>query len=191
MTILNIRMEVFMNDSDRNEVGNLIGEVSWKNRDIFCLFYLLVLVTFIIMVVQYNAYFQGIVIQFTLENFAKTLNVGITLIGTAEGIRSFTKSSTQKVGESSPVPPYKLRYLLSYIISFMVLTAVAIFFHIKVNEVEILDKYTQEVVQRPDFAYDQMTFGLLSNFVCYLIARYGDKLSENIDLSELTFFKKR
>jgi hypothetical protein len=177
--------------SDQNQINQLFEQVSWKNKDIFFLFYFIVLITFIIMVVQYNAYFHGITIQFSLENFAKTLNIGITLIGTAEGLRSFTKSSTQKIGESSPVPAYKLRYLLSYIVSFIILTAVAIIFHIRVNDIDVINKRTQELVPKPDFAYDQMTYGLLSNFVCYLIARYGDKLAENIDFSDLGFFKKK
>jgi hypothetical protein len=177
--------------SDQNQIDQLLPQVSWKNKDIFFLFYFIVFVTFIIMVVQYNAYFHGITIQFNLDNFAKTLNVGITLIGTAEGVRSFTKSSTQKVGESSPVPAYKLRYLLSYILSFIILTTMAIIFHIRVNNVDIFDKNTNVLLPKPNFFYDQMTYGLLSNFVCYLIARYGDKLGENIDFSELTFFKRK
>jgi hypothetical protein len=175
--------------SDQDQIDQLLPQVSWKNKDIFFLFYFIVFITFVIMVVQYNAYFFGIVIQFNLDNFAKTLNIGITLIGTAEGLRSFTKSSTQKVGESSPVPAYKLRYLLSYIVSFIILTTVAIVFHIRVNNVDILDKNTNELLAKPNFFYDQMTYGLLSNFVCYLIARYGDKLAENVDFSGLGFFK--
>jgi hypothetical protein len=176
---------------DQSQIDQVFEQVSWKNKDIFFLFYLIVLITSIIMAIQYYAYLHGIYIQFTLENFARTLNIGITMIGTAEGLRSFTKSSTQKVGESSPVPAYKLRYLLSYIISFIILTTMAIIFHIQVSNTEIVNKITQEVMPRPNFAYDQMTYGLLSNFVCYLIARYGDKLSENIDLSDLKFFKKK
>jgi hypothetical protein len=132
-----------------------------------------------------------VAIQFTLDNFAKTLNTGITIIGTAEGLRSFTKSSTQAIGESTPVPAYKLQYLLSYILSFIVLTAVAIVLHTKVSHLEIVDANTQEILKRPDFAYDSMTNGLLSNFICYLIARYGNKISENIDLSDLKFFRKK
>jgi hypothetical protein len=68
---------------------------------------------------------------------------------------------------------------------------VAIIFHIRVNNVDIFDKNTNALLPKPNFFYDQMTYGLLSNFVCYLIARYGDKLGENIDFSELTFFKRK
>jgi hypothetical protein len=177
--------------NNENSTGTLMGNVSWHNKDIFCLFYFITIIALFLMTVQYIAYFKGIEIQFTLENFAKTLNIAITIIGVSEGIRSFTKSSTQEVGESTPVPAYKLRYLLSSILSFVILTIIGIVFHINVNRIDIYNKYTNELLTKPDFAYDQMTLGLLSNFVCYLIARYGDKISENIDLSTLTFFHKR
>jgi hypothetical protein len=174
-----------------NPVEDIVASTSWKNKDIFFLFYLVVFITFILMVVQYLAYCNGVEIQFTLDNFAKTLNVGITIIGSAEGLRSFTKSSTQCVGESTPVPAYKLRYLLSYIVSFIILTGVALYFHIKVSHLNIINDKTQELLTKPNFAYDQMMSGLLSNFICYLVARYGNKISENIDLSDLKFFKKK
>jgi hypothetical protein len=176
---------------NNNQIDDVIGKVSWQNKDIFGLFYFITCIALILMTVQYVAYFKGIEIQFTLENFAKTLNVAITIIGMSEGIRSFTKTSTQCVGESTPVPAYKLRYLLSYILSFVILTLLSIVFHIHVNQVDIYNRHTQELLVKPNFAYDQMTLGLLSNFVCYLIARYGDKVSENIDLSSLSFFKKK
>jgi hypothetical protein len=183
-------MGVYM--SNQNEqIDAVLETVSWKNKDIFFLFYLIVLITTIIMIIQFVTYLYGISIQFTLENFARTLNIGIILIGTSEGVRSFTKSSSQKIGESSPVPAYKLRYLLSYIISFFILTTVAIVFHIYVNGIDVFDRTTNELLPKPNFAYDDMTHGLLSNFVCYLIARYGDKLAENIDFSDLSFFKKK
>jgi hypothetical protein len=174
--------------STTDEVTTLVENTSWKNKDIFALFYFITTITLTLMVVQYVAYFSGVEIQFTLENFAKTLNIAITIIGMSEGIRSFTKSSTQRVGESTPVPAYKLRYLLSYILSFVVLTIISIVFHIRVSQVDIYDRNTQQLLEKPDFAYDAMSVGLLSNFVCYLIARYGDKVSENIDLSSLKFF---
>jgi uncharacterized protein YoxC len=177
--------------NEENQVTTLMENVSWRNKDIFCLFYFITAIALILMTVQYIAYFKGVEIQFTLENFAKTLNVAITIIGISEGIRSFTKSSTQEVGESTPVPAYKLRYLLSYILSFVILTLISIIFHLHVNQVDVYNKTTNELLAKPDFAYDQMTLGLLSNFVCYLIARYGDKISENIDLSDLSFFKKK
>jgi hypothetical protein len=175
----------------RGVMENIINNVSWKNRDIFFIYYLIVFVSLSIMVIQYNAYFNGIYIQFTLENFAKTLNAAITLIATAEGLRSFTRSANEPVGECTPVPAYKLRYLLSYLVSFLVLTGVATYFEIKVSGSEVVNQKTGEILNKPIFAHDQMTQGLLSNFICYLIARYGDKISENIDLSNLSFFKKK
>jgi hypothetical protein len=177
--------------SDENQINQVIEEVSWKNKDIFFIFYLVVLITLSLMVIQFVAYFKGIYIQFGLEDFAKTLNIGITLIASAEGLRSFTKSAGEAIGESSPVPAYKLRYLLSYLISFIILTGAATFFKIKVSSVDILNSKTGELLTRPYFGHDQMTTGILSNFIGYLIARYGDKISENIDLSDLKFFKKK
>ena len=43
----------------------------------------------------------------------------------------------------------------------------------------------------PDFNANSFVNGLLSNTISYLIARYGDKVAENIDLSSLPFFKKK
>ena len=43
----------------------------------------------------------------------------------------------------------------------------------------------------PDFNANSFVNGLLSNTLSYLIARYGDKVAENIDLSSLSFFKKK
>jgi hypothetical protein len=172
-------------------MGELIDNVTWKYKDIFFLYYLIVFVSLGIMVIQYIAYFKGIYIQFTLENFAKTLNAAITIIATAEGLRSFTKSVNEPIGECTPVPAYKLRYLLSYLLSFIVLTAVSTIFTINVGKIDITNRATGELLIKPKFAHDEMTTGLLSNFICYLIARYGDKISENIDLSNLSFFKKK
>jgi hypothetical protein len=180
-----------MKNNEQPPIEELISNTSWQNKDIFFLFYLIVFITFVLMTVQYVAYCNGVEIQFTLDNFTKTLNTGITIIGTAEGLRSFTKSSTQGIGESTPVPAYKLKYLLSYILSFIILTAVAIILHTKASHLEIINKETGDILKRPDFAYDSMTNGLLSNFICYLIARYGNKISENIDLSDLKFLKKK
>jgi hypothetical protein len=172
-------------------MNDLLENVTWKYKDIFFIYYLIVFVSLSIMVIQYIAYFKGIYIQFTLENFAKTLNAAITIIATSEGLRSFTRSINEPVGECSPVPAYKLRYLLSYLLSFIVLTAVSTVFTINVEKADIVNKTTGELLIKPEFAHDEMTTGLLSNFICYLIARYGDKISENIDLSNLSFFKKK
>jgi hypothetical protein len=172
-------------------MSDALDNVTWKYKDIFYIYYLVVLVSLSIMIIQYTAYFNGIYIQFTLENFAKTLNAAITIIATAEGLRSFTRSANEPVGKCTPVPAYKLYYLLSYLVSFLVLTAVATIFEIHVSNSEVLNSKTGEILQRPTFAHDQMTQGLLSNFICYLIARYGDKISENIDLSNLEFFKRK
>jgi hypothetical protein len=177
--------------NDQNQIDEAITNTNWQNKDIFFLFYLVVLITLALMVIQFVAYIRGIYIQFALEDFAKTLNIGITLIASAEGLRSFTKSASEAIGESTPVPAYKLKYLLSYLISFIVLTAAATVFKIKVSGMEILEVKTGEILTKPYFAHDQMTTGILSNFIGYLIARYGDKISENIDLSELKFFKKK
>ena len=37
---------------------------------------------------------------------------------------------------------------------------------------------------------DEFISGVVSNVVAYLIARYGNKVSENIDLSKIKMFKK-
>jgi hypothetical protein len=174
----------------KNKIENESTQISWANKDIFIVYYFITFVTLTLMVVEYIAYLHGIYIQFSLEIFAKTLNVGITIIGSSEGIRSFTKSAGEKVGTCAPVPAYKLRYLLSYMVSFIFLTGLAVFFHLSITQMDITS-INGDTVFKPEFAHDTMSHGLLSNFLCYLIARYGGKLAENIDLSELVFFKKK
>jgi hypothetical protein len=170
---------------------NTIQNESWKNKDIFWIYYGVVLVTLILMAVEYFAYRNGILIQFSLDSFAKALNACIVIVGSAEGCRSFCCSASQEVGKSTPVPAYKLRYLLGYMVAFIVLTGVATFFNISASRIDVGHVTTGITIERPDFSYGEFTDGLLSNFICYLVARYGDKIAENVDLSNLAFLRRK
>ena len=111
--------------------------------------------------------------------------MAIVFIGSAEGIRSFTMSLGEKVDESAPIPAYKLKHLFGYLVSFAIITIVALLF-------EFLVKATVENgVEIPSFSVNDFTSGVLSNTIAYLIARFGNKVAEGIDLSDFKFFKKK
>ena len=43
----------------------------------------------------------------------------------------------------------------------------------------------------PEYGTNDFIDGLTSNVIAYLIARYGNKLAENIDLSSFKYFKAK
>jgi hypothetical protein len=174
-----------------DELDSAINKVNWHNKDILVMYYVAAFFTLCIMIVEYISYINFTYTQFNLKNFAMVLNYCVIITGASEGVRSFTCSLSQDVGNSTPVPPYKLRYLLGYIASFLVLTITATFLHITVQGLNLADPISGDLIIKPDFAYDSMSHGMLSNIVCYLFARYGDKIAENIDLSNLSIFKRK
>lgn len=162
--------------------------LAFRSRDISILFQSLALFTIAIMGVQFICWYsRGITLDIDIIKFANVLNVAIVFIGCSEGIRSFCKTATEEVGVSSPVPAYKLRYLLKYMIVFVLISVYAL----------ILEYYCKTypvnntTYSRPIFAGDSLLSGLLSNVIAYLMARFGSKLSSEIDLSSLTFFKRK
>lgn len=156
-------------------------------RDILKLFYFVYAFTFMCLLVKFTAFFMfDIVIDLDLTKLANTLNIAIVFIGSAEGIKAFATTLGKQIGESAGVPAYKLKYLFGYLVAFAIITATAVFSEILVKLV-IEDPNTEI----PDFNANSFVNGLLSNTISYLIARYGDKVAENIDLSSLPFFKKK
>ena len=155
-----------------------------NQHDIFKLFFFVYIFALVIMVGEFVTYLiSGKILDIDLSKFAITLNVAIVFIGSAEGIRSFAKTATSD--DSQPVPAYKLKYLFTYLISFAVITIIALGF-----ECVIKVKF-KDAVSIPNFCSNQFVDGLLSNTIAYLIARYGNKVAENIDLTNLPFFKKK
>lgn len=171
----------------KNKTSKVLKK-SFGSKDISFLFSLLAFTTLIIMVIKFIAYlFHGISIDVDLSKFGNTLNTAIIMIGCGEGIRSFTKTVTEHVGESSPVPAYKIKFLLRYLLIFIVLTGIAIAMEYYVT----LNINSEASISPPSFAGQEMSDGMLSNIMSYLVARYGNKIAENIDLSNLSFFKKK
>ena len=127
-------------------------------------------------------------IQICLDTskLAITLNVFIIFVGTAEGLRSISATVNYKVGESCPVPKYKLDYLFGYLISFSILTVMSVTFDYIVK-----GAYSNSGLELPDFNADNFLDGLVSNTVSYLISRFGNKIAENIDLSSFKMFTKK
>ena len=156
-------------------------------KDILKLFYFVYIFTFLTLITKFVAFFLfDIVIDLDLTKLANTLNVAIVFIGSAEGIKSFTMSLGKQLGESTGVPAYKLKYLFGYLISFAIITITAVFSEILVKLV-----IEDPGVEIPEFNANSFVNGMLSNTIAYLIARYGNKVAEGIDLSSLPFFKKK
>lgn len=157
-----------------------------NHKDILKLFYFIYAFTFCLLISKFVSFvFFGTYIDIDMSRLANTLNASIIFIGSAEGIRSMMYSAREEVGKSVSVPAYKLKFLFGYLISFALITIAAVIF-------EFYVKYkfkTNDII--PDFNANDFISGLLSNTLSYLIARYGDKVAINIDLSNLTFFRRK
>lgn len=160
-----------------------------KQKDIFKLFYIVFGFSIVMITAKFLSFFIfDVSISFNIEFLAKALNVCIVIIGLAEGMRSIGSTITSPAGENVGVPAYKLKYLFGYLISFIIITILATFFEFICKfgiQEEIID--SKEI---PDFAANTFLSALASNAVSYLIARFGSKVTESIDLSSLPIFKK-
>lgn len=155
-------------------------------KDLLKVFYSVYTFTFVFLLVKFSAFFLfDVIIDIDLSKLAVALNLFIVFIGLAEGIRSFTTTATATENERVPVPAYKLRILFGYLISFAVLTLTAV----------LLETVTKLVIEDPtttipNFNPNDFLDGLVSNTAAYLVARFGDKVAEHIDLSSFKLFKK-
>ena len=160
-----------------------------KQKDIFKLFYIVFGFSIVMITAKFLSFFIfDVSISFNIEFLAKALNVCIVIIGLAEGMRSIGSTITSPAGENVGVPAYKLKYLFGYLISFIIITILATFFEFICKfgiQEEIID--SKEI---PDFAANTFLSALASNAVSYLVARFGSKVTESIDLSSLPIFKK-
>jgi hypothetical protein len=159
-----------------------------NHKDILKLFYFVYIFTFLLLVAKFVSFvFFKIYIDIDMSKLANTLNASIIFIGSAEGIRSIMYTAREEVGKSVSVPAYKLKFLFGYLISFAIITIAAVVF-------EFFVKYkfnSLEIDKIPNFNANDFINGLLSNTLSYLVARYGDKVTSNIDLSNLPFFKRK
>lgn len=159
-----------------------------KQKDIFKLFYIVFGFSIIMVTAKFAAFFLfDVNISFNVEFLAKALNVCIVIIGLAEGLRSIGSTITSPAGENVEVPAYKLKYLFNYLISFIVITILATLF-------EFICKFSiqEDIIasqEVPEFAANTFLSALASNAVSYLIARFGSKVTESVDLSCLPIFK--
>ena len=159
-----------------------------KQKDIFKLFYIVFGFSIIMVTAKFAAFFLfDVNISFNVEFLAKALNICIVIIGLAEGLRSIGSTITSPAGENVEVPAYKLKYLFNYLISFIVITILATLF-------EFICKFSvqEDIIvakEVPEFAANTFLSALASNAVSYLIARFGSKVTESVDLSCLPIFK--
>ena len=177
--------EKLTEEVSKEEEEKFTKTLKLHQKDILKLFYFVYAFTFISMIAKFISFkFFNVLISIDLSRLATTLNIAIVFIGCAEGIRSFTLSLGESVGESTAVPAYKLKFLFSYLISFAIITIVAVAF-------EFIVKMGHPEVEIPDFSANDFLNGLISNTLSYFIARYGNKIAEGIDLSSLQLFKKK
>ena len=152
-------------------------------RDINSIFLLTYLFTIVLLAAKFAFwYFFRILVEVNVEALAICLNLFIVLVSTAEGIRSIVKTGTGEI--SSPVPAYKLRYLFGFLIAFVCVTIFAI-------GLEFLTKFcakSGEII--PEYSMNSFLDGVVANVISYLVARYGNKLFENVDLTCIKLFKK-
>lgn len=159
-----------------------------KQKDIFKLFYIIFGFSIIMVTAKFAAFFLfDVNISFNVEFLAKALNVCIVIIGLSEGLRSIGSTITSPAGENVVVPAYKLKYLFNYLISFIIITILATLF-------EFICKFSiqEDIISAkevPEFAANTFLSALASNAVSYLVARFGSKVTESIDLSCLPIFK--
>lgn len=159
-----------------------------KQKDIFKLFYIIFGFSIIMVTAKFAAFFLfDVNISFNVEFLAKALNVCIVIIGLSEGLRSIGSTITSPAGENVGVPAYKLKYLFNYLISFIIITILATLF-------EFICKFgiQEDIIaakEVPEFAANTFLSALASNAVSYLVARFGSKVTESIDLSCLPIFK--
>ena len=153
-------------------------------KDMSHLFALMYSFTICMMGVMFVTWFVfGVTLSPDLNKLALALNLFITILGIVEGTRSIMVSATEE--EEAPVPAYKLRYLLGYLIWYILITVIAVALEFIVS---ICVKEGETV---PDFATDNFITGIVSNMVSYLIARFGSKLGKCIDLSNFRLFAKK
>lgn len=160
-----------------------------KQKDIFKLFYIVFGFSIVMITAKFLSFFIfDVSISFNIEFLAKSLNICIVIIGLSEGIRSIGSTITSPAGENIGVPAYKLKYLFGYLISFIIITILSTSF-------EFACKFSiqKEIIiskEIPDFAANTFLSALVSNAVSYLVARFGSKVTESVDLSSLPIFKK-
>ena len=159
-----------------------------NHKDILKLFYFVYIFTFLLLIAKFVSFiFFNVYIDIDMSKLANTLNAFIIFVGSAEGIRSIMSTAREKVGVSVSVPAYKLKFLFGYLISFAIITIASVIF-------EFFIKYkfnNLEFNKIPNFNANDFINGLLSNTLSYLVARYGNKVTSNIDLSNLSFFKRK
>lgn len=154
-------------------------------KDLLKVFYFIYAFTVLFLVIKFAAFFLfDVSIQLDTTKLATALNVFIVIVGFAEGIRSIGLSATTKAGDKVPVPAYKLKILFGYLVSFGFLTLTAVVFE------TVCKLCVEDLSTIPDFSANAFLDGLVSNTVAYLVARFGDKVVENLDLSSFKLFKK-
>lgn len=154
-----------------------------KQKDLMVVYYVLYAFAALTMITKFVAFVAfDVNIQFDTSYLATVLNIFICFVGVAEGVRSFTKTATED--ENAPVPMYKLKILFWYILSFIFLTVAVIAF-------QLITYYLfPDVESKPDFGINKFLESLSSIVVSYCVARFGNKVSENLDISGFKFIKK-
>lgn len=157
----------------------------FHQKDLRLVYYLIYAFTLIVLTakfISFNVY--NVLMDIDISKLAYAMSIFIIFVGVSEGIRSFSKTATET--ENAPVPAYKLKILLGYLISFGIITIIAVIFEFY-TKFKYKD-YANMIL--PSFSINDFIEGILTNTVSYVIARFGNKVAEKIDLSNVKFFKK-
>ena len=159
-------------------------KVRFHQKDLKIAFYLIYGFTIAILIAKFISFsFFDVLMNIDISKLAYAMSIFIMFVGVSEGIRSFSKTATET--EDAPVPAYKLKILLGYLISYGIITLIAVLF-----EFYTKFKYKGIDTMLPSFAINDFIEGVLTNTVSYTVARFGNKIAEKIDLTSIKFFKK-
>lgn len=161
-------------------------KINFQMQDIMILFEVVFLFQIILSGIIFASYvLSGAIIDtIQISTITNGLNVVIAMIGTAEGARGITKTAISEVGTVSEVPYYKISYILKILVINIVITILYV----------LIDLYCRFYIDsdiRPDFSIKGMIECVMTSFISYTVCRYGTKVTENIDLSSVPFFKKK
>jgi hypothetical protein len=161
-------------------------KVNFQMQDIMILFEIIFLFQIILSATIFATYvLSGSVIDvIKISTITNGINIVIAMIGTAEGARGITKTAISEVGTVSDVPFYKISYIIKILVINIVITLLYIL-------AELYCRFYTDFDIRPEFDIKGMIECVITSFVSYTVCRYGTKVTENIDLSSIPFFKKK
>lgn len=161
-------------------------KIVFQMQDIIVLFEIVFLLLLSLNTTIFLVYFfkNEVLEMIRLSSITNGINVAITMIATAESARSITKTASTEVGTISQIPKYKIMYMLKVLVICILMTIICVL-------MTLYCKFYVKLDTIPDFNINGILECSMTAFISYIVCRYGEKVTENIDLSSIPFFKKR